>query len=187
MPTHQIGREIDGYKVPSTYITNFLQVLYVFWELVLEEGRCRDKEHFPLYYGKHCFNSWDLVFCQMFLHMFMSMRLYCYELLLSLMLFDETSLFQIFLSIFVTIYCGKKSFVHRLWWKEHSQRIHLDVIERDVWSTNLEMLDKWYIQIHEISFFMFKSLVQQITPFITHSFIFVWKSHPICKVVKIVL
>lgn len=85
------------------------------------------------------------------------------------------------------IYCREKSLVHRLWWKEHAQRTHLDVIERDVWFTNLEMLDKWYIQIHEISFFTFKSLVQQITPFITCSFIFVWKSLPICKVVKIVL
>jgi hypothetical protein len=142
---------------------------------------------FALYYGKHCFNCWDLGFCQMFLHMFMSMRLYCYELLLSLILFDETSLFEIFLSIFVTIYCREKSFVRRLWWKEHTQRTHLDVIEWDVWFTNLEIWDKWYIQIHEISFFTFKSLVQQITHFITRSFIFVWKSFPICKVVKIFL
>jgi hypothetical protein len=81
-------------------------------------------------------------FCQMFLHMFMSMRLYCYELLLSLIFFDETSLFQLFLSIFVTIYCREKSLVHRLWWKEHTKRTHLDVVERDVWFTNLGMLDK---------------------------------------------
>ncbi len=99
----------------------------------------------------------------------------------NLIVFYETSLFLKKLLFFIIMCWRKKCHVHRLCWKEPRQRTHLNVIEGDVWFTSR------YIQFLYDIIFCIENPIQQITPFITHSPIFVWEPFPIHKVVKIVL